>query len=33
METFGGLDVSLKGTSVCVLDKDGKLVFEGDSRQ
>jgi transposase len=29
METFVGLDVSLKETSVCVLDQAGTLVFEG----
>jgi transposase len=29
METFVGLDVSLRETSVCILDKDGTLIFEG----
>jgi hypothetical protein len=29
METFVGLDVSLKETSVCVLNQTGALVFEG----
>ncbi len=29
METFVGLDVSLKETSVCVLNQQGTLVFEG----
>jgi transposase len=29
METFVGLDVSLKETSVCVLNQKGTLVFEG----
>jgi hypothetical protein len=29
METFVGLDVSLKDTSVCVLNQTGTLVFEG----
>ena len=29
MATFVGLDVSLKETSVCVLDQDGTRVFEG----
>jgi transposase len=29
METFVGLDVSLKETSVCILDQQGALVFEG----
>jgi transposase len=29
MGTFVGLDVSLKETSVCVLDQDGTRVFEG----
>ena len=29
METFGGLDVSLGETSVCILDKDGTRIFEG----
>ena len=29
METFVGLDVSLKETSVCVLNQTGTLVFEG----
>src|SRR6201995_5935772 len=29
METFVGLDVSLKETSVCVLNQAGALVFEG----
>ena len=29
MGTFVGLDVSLKETSVCILDQDGTRVFEG----
>jgi transposase len=29
METFVGLDVSLKETSVCVLNQQGTRVFEG----
>jgi hypothetical protein len=29
METFVGLDVSLKETSVCILNQKGALVFEG----
>ena len=29
MDTFVGLDVSLKETSVCVLNQDGTCVFEG----
>lgn len=29
MATFVGLDVSLKETSVCVLDQDGTRVFKG----
>ena len=29
MDTFVGLDVSLRETSVCVLDEDGTRVFEG----
>jgi transposase len=29
MGTFVGLDVSLKETSVCILDQDGRRVFEG----
>jgi transposase len=29
METFVGLDVSLGGTTVCILDKDGTRIFEG----
>ena len=29
METFVGLDVSLKETSICVLSQDGTLLFEG----
>jgi transposase len=29
METFVELDVSLKDTSVCILDQTGSLVFEG----
>jgi hypothetical protein len=29
METFVGLEVSLKDTSVCILDQTGSLVFEG----
>ncbi|HEY4701488.1 MAG TPA: IS110 family transposase, partial [Streptosporangiaceae bacterium] len=29
METFVGLDVSLKETSVCVLNQQGMCVFEG----
>jgi hypothetical protein len=29
METFVGLDVSLKDTSVCILNQTGTLVFEG----
>src|ERR1700710_699318 len=29
MGTFVGLDVSLKDTSVCILDQDGTRVFEG----
>jgi transposase len=29
METFIGLDVSLKETSVCILNRDGTRVFEG----
>ncbi len=29
MGTFAGLDVSLKETSVCILDQDGTRVFEG----
>jgi transposase len=29
MATFVGLEVSLKETSVCVLDQDGTRVFEG----
>jgi transposase len=29
METFVGLDVSLKDTSVCILNQKGALVFEG----
>ena len=29
MESFVGLDVSLKETSVCILNQKGALVFEG----
>jgi hypothetical protein len=29
MEAFVGLDVSLKDTSVCILNQTGELVFEG----
>ena len=29
METFVGLDVSLKETSVCILNQEGTRVFEG----
>ena len=29
MDTFVGLDVSLKETSVCVLNQQGTCVFEG----
>ena len=29
METFVGLDVSLKETSVCILNRQGAVVFEG----
>ena len=30
MEQYVGLDVSLEGTSICVLDQAGAVVFEGD---
>jgi len=30
MEEYVGLDVSLKETSVCVLDQSGEIVFEGE---
>ena len=33
METFVGLDVSLRETSVCILDKDGTLIFEGTASE
>jgi hypothetical protein len=26
---FGGLDVSLKQTTICIVDEDGKIVGEG----
>jgi transposase len=29
MNTYVGLDVSLKNTSVCVVDQDGSIVSEG----
>jgi hypothetical protein len=29
MGTFVGLDVSLKETSVCIVDQDGTRIFEG----
>ncbi len=29
MKHYGGLDVSLKETATCVVDQDGKALFEG----
>ena len=32
MKQYVGLDVSQKETSVCVLDEEGRLVFEGKAQ-
>ncbi|WP_412065695.1 hypothetical protein [Rhizobium sp. SYY.PMSO] len=32
MKQYVGLDVSKKETSVCVVDKNGRLIFEGRAK-
>ena len=32
MEYFAGLDVSMEETHVCVVDRDGKIILEGNIR-